>query len=220
MKFKPEGDPETPYQRARQEFDDYIGNARVQSKNWRLAFFCLLIILFLTIGGLIAVAMQVKIAPYIVEVGPAGAVNVVAKVGQNYDPSQAATKYFVSQFVSRIRSIPVDPVVLRNNFLTAYNYVTPTGKNTLNGYARDANPFNSLGKKAISVSINSVVKLSENSYQVNWIEEEYSIAGAPVQQKNYTGVFNLALITPKDEKQLINNPLGVYVDFFNISQVS
>ena len=220
MKFKPVGDPETPYQRAKQEFDDYIGSARVQSKNWRLAFFCLLIILFLTIGGLIAVAMQVKIAPYIVEVGPAGAVNVVAKAEQNYNPSQAATKYFVSQFVSRIRSIPVDPVVLRNNFLTAYNYVTPTGKNTLNAYAKEANPFKALGQKAISVSINSVVKLSENSYQVNWIEREYSTTGAPTQQKNYTGVFNLSLIMPKDEKTLVNNPLGVYVDFFNISQVS
>jgi len=220
MKFKPTSEPETPYQRAKQEFDDYIGNARVQSRNWRFAFFCSLILLLVTISGLIAVAMQIKIAPYIVEVGPAGAVKVVAKAEQNYQPSQAATKYFVSQFVTRIRSIPVDPIVLRNNFLTAYNFVTPTGKNTLNAYAKEKDPFKILGQKAVSVSINSVVKLSENSYQVNWVEQEYSTAGAATEKKNYTGVFNLALILPKDEKTLFNNPLGIYVDFFNISKMS
>ena len=32
-------EPETPYQRAAQVWDDRIGSARVQARNWRLAFF-------------------------------------------------------------------------------------------------------------------------------------------------------------------------------------
>ena len=32
-------EPTTPYQRAAQQWDDRIGSARVQAKNWRLAFF-------------------------------------------------------------------------------------------------------------------------------------------------------------------------------------
>lgn len=32
-------EPATPYQRAAQAWDDRIGSARVQAKNWRLAFF-------------------------------------------------------------------------------------------------------------------------------------------------------------------------------------
>ena len=32
-------EPTTPYQRAAQVWDDRIGSARVQAKNWRLAFF-------------------------------------------------------------------------------------------------------------------------------------------------------------------------------------
>ena len=32
-------EPETPYQRAGQVWDDRIGSARVQAKNWRFAFF-------------------------------------------------------------------------------------------------------------------------------------------------------------------------------------
>jgi len=36
--------PETPYQRAGQVWDERIGSARVQAKNWRLAFFGTLIL--------------------------------------------------------------------------------------------------------------------------------------------------------------------------------
>ncbi len=32
-------EPETPYQRAAQAWDDRIGSARVQAKNWRLMAF-------------------------------------------------------------------------------------------------------------------------------------------------------------------------------------
>ena len=37
-------EPETPYQRAAQVWDDRIGSARVQARNWRLmAFGCLIL---------------------------------------------------------------------------------------------------------------------------------------------------------------------------------
>ncbi|MGD0234765.1 MAG: conjugal transfer protein TrbF [Syntrophorhabdales bacterium] len=220
MKFQPATGPETPYQRARQAFDDLIGNARMQAANWRMACFGCLALLFIAIVGLIWVSLKVRVVPYIIEVNQEGAVNVVARAEQTYQPSLAAVKYFVSQFVTWVRSIPVDPVVLRQNFLNSYNFVTPKGRNTLNAYAQEQDPFKKLGQKAVSVELSSVVKLSETSYQAMWTEQEYSSSGAPVTKKAYTGVFNLEFRTPKDERTLFANPLGVYVDFFNISQVN
>ncbi len=220
MKFNQVIDIETPYQRAKQAFDDLIGNARVQAANWRLAFFGCLILLLIAVTGLIVVSLKVRVIPYVVEVNQQGAVNLVGRAEQTYQPSLAAIKYFVSQFVTWIRSIPVDPVVLRQNFLNSYNFVTPKGKNTLSAYAQEQDPFKKLGQKAVSVDLSSIVKLSENSYQVMWIEQEYSSSGAPVQKKGYTGVFNLEFRTPKDEKAVFANPLGIYIDFFNIPQVN
>jgi len=45
--------------------------------------------------------------------------------------------YFLARFVSNIRSLSVDPIVVRSNWLDALNYVTDRGAQTLNGYARD-----------------------------------------------------------------------------------
>ena len=39
IKYGTSPEPVTPYQRAAQVWDDRIGSARVQAKNWRLAFF-------------------------------------------------------------------------------------------------------------------------------------------------------------------------------------
>ena len=39
IRYGQTAEPVTPYQRAAQVWDDRIGSARVQAKNWRLAFF-------------------------------------------------------------------------------------------------------------------------------------------------------------------------------------
>ena len=74
LKFSPEGEPETPYQRARQEFDDFIGAARVQATNWRLIAFGELGVIIVLLIGFIFLALNSSVVPYIVEVNEHGCV--------------------------------------------------------------------------------------------------------------------------------------------------
>lgn len=220
LKFKPESEPETPYQRAKQEFDDFLGAARVQAANWRLIAFGELAVIVILLLGFIYLSSRSSVVPYIVEVNERGSVNMVGRAEKLYRPNDAATEYFLGQFVTQIRSIPTDAVIMRNNYLSSYNYLTPKGSNTLNAYAKEWDPFKQLGKKAVSVEVSSAVKMSENSYQVNWYEQEFANNGAPSTRRAYTGVFNLVFQTPKNEKILRTNPLGIFIDFFNISKVN
>jgi len=220
LKFKPEGEPETPYQRARQEFDDFIGAARVQAANWRILAFGELIVIIILLVGFIFVALNSTVVPYIVEVNEHGAVNMVGRAEKLYRPNEAATEYFLGQFVTQIRSIPTDAIIMRQNYLGAYNFLTPKGSNTLNAYAKEWDPFKQLGRKAVSVEVSSSVKMSENSYQVNWYEQEFASNGTPAAKQAYTGIFNLVYQTPKNERLLRTNPLGIFIDFFNISKVN
>jgi len=220
MKFQPEGYPDTPYARARMEYDEIVGSARVQAKNWRLFGLVSLSVALVSILGLIVQSTKSSVIPYIVEVDDHGSVQLVGRADQRYKPNDAAAQYFICQFISQIRSIPTDPVVMRNNFLTSYNYVTSKGRNTLNAYAKEQDPFKHLGQKAVSVEIKSAVKISENTYQIQWDEQEFGNNGNPLSRKRYMGVFNLQFLTPKNEQMIRLNPLGIYIDFFNISQVS
>ena len=57
--------PITPYQRAQQAWDDRIGSARVQAKNWRLMALGTLTLAFVMTGGLLWQSMRSTITPYV-----------------------------------------------------------------------------------------------------------------------------------------------------------
>ena len=59
---------ETPYQRAGQVWDDRIGSARVQAKNWRLAFFGMLALSGGLAAGLVWQSARGTITPWVVQV--------------------------------------------------------------------------------------------------------------------------------------------------------
>jgi len=219
LNFIPDSIAETPYQRAKQEFDDLIGNARLQAYHWRMAFFVTVLVLCVTVLGMIYLSSQSKIIPYIVEVESSGAVRLVGKAQQiDYEPNIQSIKYFLSLFVQNIRSIPADQVLLKKNFLNAYHFVTSKGRNLLNEYARQYDPFTKQKEYVIAVEISNVVKMSDKSFQVQWLEQIYSKNGSMVNQNHYTGIFTITFSTPKDETILQNNPLGLFIDFFNISK--
>jgi type IV secretory pathway TrbF-like protein len=219
LDFKPQGEPESPYYRAKQEFDDLIGNARVRAKNWRMAFFACAGLAALLGLGVIIVSTQARVTPYIVEVDTTGSVKLVGKaVATNYRPTTAAIKHFLGRFVTNIRSVPTDPIVMRKSFLEAYNFVTAKGRNTLNAYAVEQDPFSKLGDTAVSVEISSVSAISDNSYQVQWSEQAFGRNGVLVESVRYTGIFNITIQEPTTEKMILSNPLGLFIDFFSLSQ--
>src|SRR5260221_10619986 len=56
-------EPETPYQRAAQVWDDRIGSARVHAKNWRLIAFGSLALSMGLAGGLVLQSTHRSIVP-------------------------------------------------------------------------------------------------------------------------------------------------------------
>ena len=80
----------------------------------------------------------------------------VAPAVADYRPTDPQIAWHLARFVEEVRGIPADPVVLRQNWLEAYNYVTDKGALALNDYARNNDPFAKVGKTQISVDVSSV----------------------------------------------------------------
>src|SRR5689334_25427959 len=79
--------PITPYQAAAQAWDERIGSARVQARNWRFMAFGCLSLALLTSGALVWRAGQSLVTPYVIEVDHAGAVRNVGDASTTYRPS-------------------------------------------------------------------------------------------------------------------------------------
>ena len=201
---------ETPYHRARQVWDDRIGAARVQAMNWRLmALSCLGLSGFLA-AGLVWQSAQGRITPYVVEVDKFGSVQGIAPATTPYNPTDAQIAATVSRFITDVRSLSIDPIVVRKTWLDAYDLVTDRAAETLNEFARASDPFKSVGQRSVSVEVTSVVRASENSFQVKWTERKFE-NGRAAKTERWTGILTIVIRQPMSLEILRKNPLGIYV---------
>ena len=113
--------------------------------------------------------------------------------------------------------LPIDPVVVRQNWLKAYDFVTDRAAVTLNEYARDNDPFARVGRETVAVEVASVVRASDSSFQVRWLERIFE-GGALKDTKRLTGLFSIVITPPRTVEAVRKNPLGIYVHTFNWSQ--
>ena len=203
--------PVTPYQAAAQAWDERIGSARVQARNWRfMAFGCLSLALLMA-GGLVWRSAQSIVTPYVVEVDQAGQVRAVGEAATPYRPGDAQIAHHLARFITDVRSLSIDPIVVRRNWLEAYDYTTDRGAATLNDYARTNDPFSRIGQNSVAVEVTSVVRASDSSFQVRWIERAF-VNGAPAGTERWTAVLSIVLQPPRSEERLRKNPLGIYVN--------
>jgi len=210
-------EPVTPYQKAAQIWDERLGSARVQARNWRLAAFGALGLSLILSGGVIWQAGQSKVVPYIVELDTDGAARPVRAATGTYAPTDAQIAYHLARFIEKVRSLPTDPIVVRRNWLQAYDFATARASNTLNSWARDNNPFAKVGRESVAVNVTSVVRASPSSFQIRWRERRY-LNGSLASTKSWTALAMVAIDPPGDLDTLRKNPLGIYVTALNWSQ--
>ena len=90
-------EPATPYQRAAQAWDDRIGSARVQAKNWRLAFFGTLALSGGLAGGLVWQSTRGHIVPWVVQIDRLGEAQAVAPAEAGYRPTDPQVAFHLGE---------------------------------------------------------------------------------------------------------------------------
>ncbi len=203
--------PATPYQSAAQVWDERIGSTRVQAKNWRFMAFGCLTLAVLMAGGLVWRSAQSIVTPYVIEVDNAGQVRAVGEAAAPYKPSDAQVAYHLGRFIGLVRSLSIDPIVVRQNWLDAYDYTTDKGAVVLNEYARVNDPFARIGKESVTVQITSVTRASDTSFNVRWTETRF-VNGALDRTERWNAVVSIVQQTPRTEQRVRKNPLGIYVN--------
>ncbi|NVN03261.1 MULTISPECIES: conjugal transfer protein TrbF [Asaia] len=210
-------EPVTPYQKAAQIWDKRIGSARIQARNWRLMAFGSL---FLSAGlgaGLVWQSSRGTITPWVVQVDRLGQAQVVAPATSGHMPADPQIAWYLAQFVHDVRALSSDAVVVRQNWLRAYDFTTTSGAQALNDYARLNDPFSRIGHEQIEVDIASVIRASPGSFRVAWTERHYR-DGAVTGTERWTAIVSVVLRTPRDADHLRKNPLGIYVSAINWSK--
>ena len=210
-------EPETPYQKAAQVWDERIGSARVQARNWRyMAFGCLILA-----GGfasaLVWQSARGTVVPWGVQVDNLGQAQTVAPAAADYRPTDPQIAWHLGRFIEQVRAIPADPIIVRQNWLRAYDWTTDRGAAALNDYARANDPFSRVGRQQVSVEVSSVIRASPDSFRVAWIERHFE-NGQLATTERWTAILTIVVQTPRTAERLRVNPLGIYVNAINWSR--
>jgi type IV secretion system protein VirB5 len=210
-------EPETPYQRAAQAWDDRIGSARVQAKNWRLAFFGTLALSGGLAGGMVWQGARGTIVPWVVQVDKLGEAQAVSPATSAYHPTDPQLAFHLARFIEEVRGIAADPIVVRENWLRAYDFTTDKGALALNDYARTNDPFANIGKAQVAVDVSSVIRASADSFRVAWTERHYQ-DGSLARTERWSAILTMVVQPPRTPDALRKNPLGLFVTAINWSK--
>jgi len=210
-------EPETPYQKAAQAWDERIGSARVQAKNWRIMAFGSLILSAGFASALVWQSARGTVVPWVVQVDNLGQSQAVAPAVAEYRPTDPQIAFHLGRFIEQTRSIPADAIIVRQNWLRAYEFTTDRGAATLNDYARANDPFTKVGRQQIAVEVSSVIRASNDSFRVAWTERHYE-NGQLSTTERWTAILTIVIQTPRDAERLRANPLGIYVNAISWSR--
>jgi len=209
--------PETPYQRAAQVWDDRIGSARVQARNWRIMAFGSLALSAGFAAALVWETARGTVVPWVVQVDRLGQAQALAPAIAGYTPTDPQIAWYLAHFIEQVRSIPADPIIVRQDWLRANDFTTSAGAIALNEYARVNDPFAKVGRQQIAVDVSSVIRASPDSFRVAWTERRYQ-DGALADTARWTAILTIVVQTPSNADTLRKNPLGIYVNAINWSR--
>lgn len=210
-------EPETPYRRAQEIWDRRMGSAHAHARTWRTAAFCSLGVAAAMAAGVVALALRPAAVPFVIEASENGEARLVGPATSAYEPSDAQLAWHLARFIEMIRGLPSDPIVVRQNWLRAYDWATQGGAQALNAMAEADDPFGKVGKRTVAVEVLSVVRASPDSFQLRWRESTYA-SGTLIDVERFTGVVTIVIDPSSSPDRLAKNPLGLYVHSFNWSR--
>lgn len=189
----------------------------VQAKNWRLAFFGTLALSGGLAGGLVWQGARGTIVPWVVQVDKLGEAQAVSPATAAYRPTDPQVAFHLARFIEEVRGIAADPIVVRDNWLRAYDFTTDKGALALNDYARTNDPFANIGKAQVAVDVSSVIRASADSFRVAWVERHYQ-DGTLAATERWSAILTVVVQPPRTPDALRKNPLGLFVTAINWSK--
>ena len=176
----------------------------------------------LAIIVLVVAIRQPKTVPLVITVSDWGEAKYVGNVSRNsylgIKVPEIAIEYQLRKFVSNLYSVPSDPQVLKNNLNDCYASCTVASSQKLSNRLKENNPLKKFGSVYKTVDIESVLQLTRDSYQVDFLVNNTDKVESRNTRIRTRGVLSVKLMEPaKDD--LIKNPLGIYITDFDFKEL-
>lgn len=209
--------PENPYLSARREWNERYGNFVKQAANWRVVAFGSIGVALCAVGGLVAVSMQSKVVPYAVELNGHQEVVRVQRADLLSAPNANQIRASLRGWVIGARTVYGDRYAMKNLIDQTYAMTMPDSRAfmDLSNYHRANNPYELADAESVAVDVKAIVPMTDTTWQVEWTETTKEVSGKVISAQDWQGSFTIGVSPPTDAKQIMLNPLGLYVNQFS-----
>ena len=201
------------YIEARREWNDRYADLARATRNWQIVAAAALALDLVLGGGVVWLAQRRVVVPYVVEVdklGYAVAAGPAERAGDVLS-SDRVVRYHLAAFVRGARSVIADPVALKRTLDQVYACARGAAVSFLDDHYRSSNPFQQAKKATVSVDIQSLLLVSERTWQVRWTETSRALDGTLVGKTSWEAVLSVETIPPTSDEAILANPIGLYV---------
>jgi type IV secretion system protein VirB5 len=208
----------TPWLNSKKRYTDIYQSLASSVSQWRIATFIMMLLLVFSVIGNIALALSVRIQPYVIQVDEHGYAIPIKKA----DVSGINQRIIISQvglFIvdSRIRLLDREAQLMFAE--DAYRCVAAgsPAERKLNEYFRASPPTDV--KLPVMVEVRSIIPISQNTYRAMWVENTAGDTGGIIA-KTYEGILTVAVSPPAGLENILTNPLGIYVMDFTVQEIT
>jgi type IV secretion system protein VirB5 len=220
------GDPS--YLRGRTEFNSVFADLAKGKRNWQLAAFGAIAVAGVLAAGLVTLATQSRITPYVVEVDRLGRAQAFGPAERLKASDERVITSQLAGFIRDIRSVVADPAAQADLVRRAYAYVDQDAAPFLNThFTAPANDPRLLGRELTRlVEVTSVLPLPAGpgptrTWKVSWTETSIPRAtGGQPTTTAWEAYLTTRVVPPATSERITLNPLGLYVTSINWTQLA
>lgn len=199
----------------------------IQRLNWHIRIRTAIILVeFITIIFLLVVAVYLgqlpKTQPWVVELTSDGEAtykaNVVSALA-SWEPSDATQRYFISHYVSELRTVSTDNNQNKANANSVYSRTVGSATEQVNNWYTGNNPITRAKNEYVLIPLDemAVVKYSANQWKVTWRETSYRTSDKEIfADQQIEAIFTVEFYLPDTERRRRENPIGMYVSNIEI----
>lgn len=216
----------TPFDRTLNRYDRIIGEQCRENKTWRFIALFSMTAFFLSLGTMIWTVLkdsqEKRYVPLIISLSDLGEAKYHGEISKMSYSSlkvpEDAIQFQLKDFIEKTFTIPKDSTVLRSNLTKCYAYLTPgCGNKFTDEIIRKDNPLKKYGEVLRSVEIESIIKVSPSSYQVDYFLKETDFESIRILSRTKIRTVITVELNEPAEVDRVKNPLGIYISDFGSS---
>ncbi len=200
-----------PYTAAQGIWNERNRDLVTAKHNWQILAAVALLSNALLGVGVLWLASQSRVVPYIVRVDEAGQSMVVGAATEASVTDPKVIGWQLQEYLRDVRHVTADGAAQKTILRSVYERTAGPATGILNAHFREMDPFLLAKERTVVASVRNTLAIGERTWQVEWTELHRALDGKPLEEQIWTGRFEVVTSPPTTPEEIVTNPLGFRV---------